>query len=69
MFSSLFEIVFANFGFWFNFALPVASAAYLAMTHKEYIWKEFGIQAGSTFVFVVAVYSLLFSTTTDLIDN
>lgn len=69
MFSSLFEIVFANFGFWFNFALPVASAAYLAMTHKEYIWKEFGIQAGATFVFVVAIYSLLFSTTTDLIDN
>ncbi|RLC45163.1 MAG: hypothetical protein DRH57_08515 [Candidatus Cloacimonadota bacterium] len=69
MFSSLFEIVFANFGFWFNFALPVASALYLALTHKEYIWKEFGIQAGSTFVFVVLIYSLLFSTTTDLIDN
>ena len=69
MFSSLFEIVFANFGFWFNFALPVASALYLALTHKEYIWREFGIQAGSTFVFVVLIYSLLFSTTTDLIDN
>lgn len=69
MFSSLFEIIFANFGFWFNFALPVASALYLALTHKEYIWKEFGIQAASTFVFVVLIYSLLFSTTTDLIDN
>ena len=69
MFGGLFEIVFANFGFWFNFVLPIASAAYLAMTHKEYIWKEFGIQAGATFVFVVLVYSLLFSTTTDLIDN
>jgi len=69
MFSSLFEIVFANFGFYFNLLLPVASALYLAMTHKEYIWKEFGIQAGATFVFVVLIYSLLFSTTTDLIDN
>jgi hypothetical protein len=69
MFSSLFEIVFANFGFWFNFTLPVASALYLALTHKEYIWKEFGIQVGATFVFVVVIYSLLFSTTTDLIDN
>lgn len=69
MFSSLFEIVFANFGFWFNFTLPVFSAAFLAMTHKEYIWKEFGIQASATFIFVVGIYALLFSTTTDLIDN
>ena len=69
MFTSLFEIIFANFGFWANIMLPIASAAFLYFTHKEYILKEFGIQAGSTFVFVVLIYSLLFSTTTDLIDN
>ena len=63
------SIILANFGFWFNFALPVMIALYLAFTHKEYIWKEFGIQVGVTLFYVSAIYVLLFSVTTDLIDK
>jgi hypothetical protein len=63
------DIILSNFGFWFNFAIPVVGAAYLALTHKEYVWKEFGIQAGATFAYVMVVYALLFSTTTDLMDR
>lgn len=65
----MFEIIATNFGFWFNFAIPVVIALYLAMTHREYIWKEFGIQVGATFAYVAIIYSLLFYTTTDLMDK
>ena len=63
------EIILANFGFWFNFLVPVAIAMFLVLTHKEYIWKEFGIQAGATFAYVALIYALLFSVTTDLYDT
>ena len=67
--ESVFYIVLANFGFWFNFSIPIAIALFLAISHKEYIWKEFGIQVGVTFLYVVSIYLLMFSTTTDLIDT
>jgi len=63
------DIILANFGFWFNFTLPVVFAGYLALTHKEYIWKEFAIQSGATLLYVSVVYSLLFATTTNLMDK
>jgi hypothetical protein len=63
------EIILANFGFWFNFLVPVVIALYLALTHREYIWKEFGLQVLATTVYVVAIYSLLFSVTTDIWDT
>ncbi len=62
-------IILANFGFWFNLLIPIAIALYLAFTHREYIWKEFGIQTGVTAVYVSIMYTLLFSVTTDLIDK
>lgn len=64
-----FDIIMANAGFWLNFSIPVAIALYLAFTHKEYIWKEFGIQVGVTFVYVTVAFFALFSTTTDLMDT
>ena len=63
------EIILANFGFWFNFLVPVVIALFLALTHKEYIWKEFGIQVAATFAYVAIIYSLLFSVTTDIWDT
>ena len=54
------SIILANFGFWFNLAIPVMIALYLAFTHKEYIWKEFGIQVGLTLFYVSVMYTLLF---------
>ena len=65
----MFEIISANFGVWFNFAIPVVIALYLAFAHKEYIWQEFGIQVGISFVYVTVIYSLLFSFTTNLLDD
>lgn len=65
----MFEIIIANFGVWFNLAIPIVIALYLALTHKEYIWNEFGIQVAATFVYVGIVYTLLFSFTTDLKDT
>ena len=69
MLESVFYIVMANFGFWFNFLIPIAIALFLAFTHREYVWKEFGIQVLVTFVYVFSIYMLLFSTTTDLMDT
>jgi hypothetical protein len=65
----MFEIILANFGFWFNFLVPVAIALFLVITHREYVWKEFGIQVAATLTYVAIIYSLLFSVTTDLIDE
>jgi hypothetical protein len=65
----MFEIIIANFGFWFNLIIPIAIALYLAITHREYIWKEFAIQTGATFAYIFLVYSLLFATTADLMDT
>lgn len=65
----MFDIIISNFGVWFNFLIPVVIAGYLAMTHKEYIWKEFGIQTGVTFVYVALAYTLLFTTTANLRDT
>jgi len=63
------EIILANFGFWFNFLVPVVIALFLALTHREYIWKEFGIQVVATLAYVAVIYSLLFSVTTDIWDT
>jgi len=65
----MFEIILANFGFWFNFLVPVGIALYLVLTNREYIWKEFAIQAGATLAYVAIIYALLFSVTTDLLDE
>lgn len=65
----MFTIITSNFGFWFNFSIPFVIALFLAVTHREYIWKEFGIQVFATLVYVGVIYSLLFSTTTDLVDT
>lgn len=65
----MFEILISNFGFWFNLGIPILIALYLSITHKEYIWKEFGIQVGATVAYVFVIYSLLFSFTTDLVDT
>jgi len=65
----MFEIILANFGFWFNFLVPVVIALFLALTHREYIWKEFGIQILATLAYVSIIYALLFSVTTDLLDT
>lgn len=69
MVMSVFYIVLANFGFWFNFSIPIVIALFLAITHKEYVWKEFGIQVGVTFLYVTSIYFLMFSVTTDLVDT
>ena len=65
----MFEIILVNFGFWFNLLIPVVVALYLVLTHKEYIWKEFGIQAVATLAYVGIIYALLFSVTTDIVDT
>lgn len=65
----MFEIITHNFGFWFNLIIPIVFAAYLALTHKEYIWKEFGLQSLATFAYVILMYLILFITTTNLIDT
>lgn len=63
------EVIFANAGFWINFFVPVAFALWMRITHPEYIWKEFGLQVGATFIYLAMVYSLLFYTTTDLYNT
>jgi hypothetical protein len=65
----MFEIILVNFGFWFNFLVPVVIALFLVLTNKEYIWKEFGIQSGGTLAYVAIIYALFFSVTTDLFDS
>lgn len=65
----MFEIILYNFGLWFNILVPITIAFYLAITHKEYIWKEFGIQIAATFAYMFIIYAVLFSITTNLIDN
>lgn len=65
----MFEIIIANFGLWFNILIPFVVTLYLVLTHNEYIMKEFGIQFGATVAYVFLMFLLLFSTTTDLVDN
>ena len=65
----MFDIIIANFGFWLNLIIPIAIALYLSITHREYIWKEFAIQSGATLLYVSLIFTLLFSTTTDLMDT
>lgn len=62
-------VILYNAGFWFNFLIPIASGLYLYFTHREYVMKEFLIQAGITFVVVFLSYMLLFRLTTDLVDT
>jgi len=63
------EIILANFGFWFNFLVPIAIGFWLYITNREYILKEFGIQVAATLAYVAIIYSLLFSVTTDIWDT
>ena len=65
----MFSIIASNFGFWFNFSLPVIFALFLAFTHREYIFKEFFIQTIVTLAYVCGVYFLLFSSTANLVDT
>jgi len=65
----MFEIIMANFGFWFNFLIPIVIIFYLVLTNREYIWKEFAIQVVATLAYVSIIYSLLFSYTTNLSDE
>ena len=65
----MFDIIIANFGFWLNLIIPIAIALYLSITHREYIWKEFAIQSGATLLYVSLIFTLLFATTTDLMDT
>ena len=58
----MFDILFTNFGFWANLAIPFAITFYLVLNHKEYIAKEFGIQMGITLVYLLSIYMILFST-------
>lgn len=62
------DIILSNFGFWLNFLIPVIIGGYLAFFHKEYAWKEFGIQVGATFAYMCIIYFSVFYTTTDLFD-
>ena len=63
------EIILANFGFWLNLSIPIIIGLYLAITNKEYIWKEFGIQTVATLVYVSIVFALAFSVSTDIWDT
>lgn len=65
----MFDIIISNFGFWFNIIIPVTFAAYLAFTHKDYVWEEFGMQTAASVAYAGIIYSLLFSTTADLMDR
>ena len=65
----MFEIIMANFGFWFNFLIPIFIIFYLVLTNREYIWKEFGIQTVATLGYLGIIYFLLFSYTTNLSDK
>ena len=65
----MFDIIISNFGFWFNIIIPVTFTAYLAFTHKDYVWEEFGIQTAASLVYAGIMYALLFSTTADLMDR
>lgn len=66
---AIFEIVLANFGFWFNLLIPVAIGAYLLFTHRDFVLQELGIQFGVALAYALVVYTLMFSVTTDLMDN
>lgn len=63
------EIIVSNFGFWFNVIIPVAFSIYLVFTNREYIWSEFGMQTGASILYALIMYSILFATTTNLIDK
>lgn len=65
----MFDIIIHNFGFWFNIIIPVVFALYLVITNREYIWAEFGIQTGVSLAYALLMYSILFATTTDLMDK
>lgn len=65
----MFDIILSNYGVWFNLLIPLVIGGYLLMTHKEMVLKEFGIQVGLTVVFVFGIYTLMFSVTTDLVDD
>lgn len=62
-------IIFYNPGLWINLAIPFAIGIYLIISHREYVLKEFAIQMGATLTILALMYSILFTTTTDLIDK
>jgi len=65
----VFEIIYANFGFWFNLLLPIFIGGFLLITNQEYIKKEFLGQIAFSFLFVTASYYALFSFTTDIVNT
>lgn len=65
----MFDIILSNYGVWFNLLIPVFIGIYLLITHKEMSWVEFGIQVGLTSAFVLGIYTLMFSVTTNLVDS
>ena len=65
----MFQIIYSNVGLWFNLLIPIAIGAYLLLNHKDYVLKEFFAQMGLTLVFLLLMFLLLFSTTTDLLDK
>jgi len=65
----MFEIIINNTGFWFNLAIPFVVSIFLLITNKEFILKEFAIQFLAITLILIGSYFLLFSTTTDLVDN
>ena len=65
----LFEIIISNFGFWLNLSIPIIIGFWLYITNREYILKEFGIQAAATLAYVSIIFFAAFSFSTEIWDT
>lgn len=68
--GSLLLVVHANMGFWIMFIVAVTFGFYRKISNpKEFVWCEMPIQLASSTLSLILLFSLFFSTSTNLTDT
>jgi hypothetical protein len=63
-------IIFHNVGFWIMLVVACGYGLVRKLTNpEEFLWRELPIQLGASFVAILVLYSIFFSTATDLADK
>ena len=65
----MFEIIFANAFFWINFVGVIAFVAFMYFKSSEYALVEGGIQIGATFLYLLLIYFICFTSTYKIWDK
>lgn len=69
-FGKLFKVVWQNVGFWILLLIAVIFGLYRKITNPvEFMWRELPIQLGVSFLSLLILFSIFFTTATDLSDT